>query len=52
MNINQKELNIKKLLQSYSIETTPNVYKKYGQNINLVPLDSSHIHHGICQMEN
>lgn len=41
MNINQKELNIKKLLQNYSIETTPNVYKKYGQFINLVPLDSS-----------
>ena len=28
MNINQKEINIKKLINSYTIETTPNVYKK------------------------
>ena len=30
MNINQKELNIKNLLKKFSIETTPNVYDKYG----------------------
>ena len=29
MNINQKELNIKKLIKDFSIETTPNVYEKY-----------------------
>ena len=28
VNINQKEINIKKLINSYTIETTPNVYKK------------------------
>ena len=33
MNRNQKEFNIKKLLNNYSIETTPNVYEKYGINI-------------------
>ena len=27
---NQKEINIKKLIDGYSIETTPNVYEKYG----------------------
>ena len=41
MNINQKELNIKKLLKSYSIETTPNVYNKYGKFLDLVPLNNS-----------
>tara|TARA_Y100000590_G_scaffold64213_1_gene68991 strand:- start:31 stop:933 length:903 start_codon:yes stop_codon:yes gene_type:complete len=41
MNINQKELNIKNLLKNYSIETTPNVYKKYGKFSELVPLKSS-----------
>ena len=30
MNINQNELNIKNLLKNFSIETTPNVYDKYG----------------------
>ena len=29
MNTNQKELNIKKLIKDFSIETTPNVYEKY-----------------------
>ena len=40
MNINQKELNIKNILRDYSIETTPNVYNKYGQFSDLVPLNS------------
>ena len=40
MNINQKEINIKNLLKNYSIETTPNVYKKYGKFSDLVPLNS------------
>ena len=41
MNINQKEINIKNLLKGYSLETTPNVYKKYGKFAGLVPLQSS-----------
>ena len=41
MNRNQKELNIKKLLDNYSIETTPNVYNKYGKFSDLVPLNCS-----------
>ena len=41
MNKNQKELNIKKLLKNYSIETTPNVYEKYGKFSNLVPFNNS-----------
>ena len=31
MKINQKEINIKSLIKDFSIETTPNVYAKYGQ---------------------
>ena len=30
MDNNQKELNIKKILKNYSVETTPKVYTKYG----------------------
>ena len=30
MNVNQKQINIKNLLNDYSIETTPNVYEKYA----------------------
>ena len=41
MNLNQKQMNIKKLLNSYSIETTPNVYAKYGKFSDLVPLTNS-----------
>ena len=41
MNINQKELNIKKLLKGYSIETTPNVYAKYGKFSDLVSVKNS-----------
>ena len=41
MNTNQKESNIKKLLRNYSIETTPNVYSKYGKFSELVPPKSS-----------
>ena len=41
MNINQKELNIKNLLKQYSIETTPNVYAKYGSFSDLVPFENS-----------
>jgi methylenetetrahydrofolate reductase (NADPH) len=41
MNINQKELNIKNLLKKFSIETTPNVYDKYGSFKDLVPLKNS-----------
>ena len=29
MTINQKEINIKKLINAYTIETTPNVYEKF-----------------------
>ena len=29
MTINQKEINIKKLINNYTIETTPNVYEKF-----------------------
>ena len=29
MTTNQKEINIKKLINSYTIETTPNVYDKF-----------------------
>ena len=31
MIINQKEANIKSLIKDFSIETTPEVYTKYGQ---------------------
>ena len=41
MSVNQKQINIKNLLQSYSIETTPNVYAKYGKFLDLVPLEHS-----------
>ena len=41
MNINQKELSIKNLIKDYSIETTPNVYNKYGKFADLVPLNNS-----------
>jgi methylenetetrahydrofolate reductase (NADPH) len=41
MHINQKELNIKKLLEDYSIETTPNVYAKYGKFSDLVSVKNS-----------
>jgi len=40
MNINQKELNIRKLLKNCSIETSPNVYAKYGKFSGLVPFNS------------
>ena len=39
MATNQKEIIIKNLIQNYSIETTPNVYAKYGQFIQLLPKD-------------
>ena len=41
MSINQKQINIKNLLEGYSIETTPNVYAKYGSFLDLVPLNNS-----------
>ena len=40
MSVNQKQINIKKLLNNYSIETTPNVYDKYGSFLELVPLNN------------
>ena len=41
MNINQKEINIKKLLKNHSIETTPNVYEKYGKFSDFVAFNNS-----------
>ena len=41
MSLNQKQINIKKMLKNYSIETTPNVYDKYGSFKELVPLKNS-----------
>ena len=41
MSTNQKELNIKNILNEYSIETTPNVYAKYGHFSDLVPFENS-----------
>ena len=41
MSENQKQLNIKNLLEEYSIETTPNVYSKFGKFEGLVSLDNS-----------
>ena len=41
MSINQKELNIKKLLNNCSIETSPNVYAKYGKFAGLIPFNSA-----------
>jgi len=37
MTTNQKELLIKSLIKDFSIETTPNVYEKYGQFVDLLP---------------
>ena len=37
MTTKQKELLIKSLIKGYSIETTPNVYAKYGKFIKLLP---------------
>ena len=37
MTTKQKELMIKSLIKDYSIETTPNVYSKYGEFIKLLP---------------
>ena len=37
MKNNQKELQIKSLIKDFSIETTPNVYEKYGQFAELLP---------------
>ena len=41
MSLNQKEINIKSLINKYSIETTPNVYDKYGSFLELVPTHNS-----------
>jgi methylenetetrahydrofolate reductase (NADPH) len=41
MTTNQKEINIKSLINNFSIETTPNVYEKYGNFIDLVPKQNS-----------
>ena len=41
MSVNQKQINIKNILKGYSIETTPNVYTKYGKFSDLVPLENS-----------
>ena len=41
MSLNQKQINIKNLIENYSIETTPNVYDKYGSFLELVPLKNS-----------
>jgi len=41
MTTNQKEINIKSLISNFSIETTPNVYEKYGNFIDLVPKQNS-----------
>ena len=41
MNINQKELNIRILLKNCSIETSPNIYAKYGKFSGLVPISSA-----------
>ena len=41
MSVNQKQINIKNLLDGYSIETTPNVYDKYGYFKELIPLKNS-----------
>ena len=41
MSLNQKQINIKNLLSNYSIETTPNVYDKYGKFSELVPFKNS-----------
>jgi len=41
MNINQKKLNIKKILTNYSIETSPSVYAKYGKFSGLIPFNNA-----------
>ena len=41
MNKNQKELKIKNILNDYSIETTPNVYDKYGKFNDLLNIKNS-----------
>lgn len=41
MNLNQKQIKIKNILKDYSIETTPNVYDKYGEFSGLVPLNNA-----------
>tara|TARA_B110000438_G_scaffold300901_1_gene354406 strand:- start:471 stop:1373 length:903 start_codon:yes stop_codon:yes gene_type:complete len=41
MSVNQKQINIKNLIDNFSIETTPNVYDKYGNFSELVPLKNS-----------
>jgi len=41
MSINQKELIIKKLLKNCSIETSPNIYEKYGKFAGLIPFNSA-----------
>ena len=41
MSLNQKQINIKNLLNNFSIETTPNVYDKYGDFSEFVPLKNS-----------
>ena len=41
MSVNQKQINIKNLLKNYSIETTPNVYSKYGSFSSLVSIKNS-----------
>jgi len=41
MTTNQKEINIKALISNFSIETTPNVYEKYGNFIDLIPKQNS-----------
>ena len=37
MAINHKEILIKSLIKDFSIETTPNVYAKYGNFADLLP---------------
>ena len=37
MNTNQKELQIKSLIKDFSIETTPDVYAKYGHFEEVLP---------------
>ena len=41
MKTNQKEINIKKLIKDYSIETTPNVYEKIGSLKEYLPLKNN-----------
>ncbi len=41
MTTKQKEINIKALISNFSIETTPNVYNKYGGFIDFIPKKNS-----------